>query len=55
MNHTDIVIKEWQHLEILLNREDSHSVVLTGHDLTIPDVVAVSRFASPPIFSNYMA
>jgi glycerol-3-phosphate responsive antiterminator len=54
MNHTDIVIKEWQHLDSLVNGEDSHSVVLTGHALTIPDIVAVSRFASPLIIPSYM-
>ena len=54
MDHTDIVIREWQRLETLVNRKGSHSVVLTGHALTIPDVVAVSRFASPLIVSSYL-
>ncbi|KAI1138394.1 phenylalanine and histidine ammonia-lyase [Hypoxylon sp. FL0543] len=43
MNHTDIVVKEWQLLDTLINGKDVQSVGLTGHALTIPDVVAVSR------------
>ncbi|CRG87519.1 Phenylalanine ammonia-lyase [Talaromyces islandicus] len=44
MNHTDIVLREWESLESLICRKDSATVVLTGNTLTIPDVIAVARY-----------
>ncbi|XDG03465.1 hypothetical protein ABKA04_003080 [Annulohypoxylon sp. FPYF3050] len=43
MDHTGIVIKEWQHFDALVDGNNSHSVILTGNALSLPDVVAVSR------------
>ncbi|KAI1086997.1 phenylalanine and histidine ammonia-lyase [Rostrohypoxylon terebratum] len=52
MDHTSIVIKEWQHFDALVNGKNSHSVILTGNALTLPDVVAVSRHNTPACISS---
>ncbi|QKX55461.1 uncharacterized protein TRUGW13939_02554 [Talaromyces rugulosus] len=44
MDHSDIVLQEWESLEALLCGTDSATVVLTGHTLRIPDVIAVARY-----------
>ncbi|KAI0901035.1 phenylalanine and histidine ammonia-lyase [Annulohypoxylon nitens] len=51
MDHTGIVIKEWQHFDALVNGNNSHSVILTGNALSLPDVVAVSRHNTPACIS----
>ncbi|TLD18144.1 hypothetical protein PspLS_10390 [Pyricularia sp. CBS 133598] len=49
MNHTEIVLKEWRHLEAVVNERnrDHPSIVLTGCDLSIADILAVSRYNAP--------
>jgi hypothetical protein len=49
MNHSDIVLREWELLEALICGKNSAKVVLTGRTLSIPDVVAVARFVGPTI------
>ena len=44
MNHSDIVLREWECLETLICGKNSAKVVLTGRTLSIPDVIAVARF-----------
>lgn len=45
MFHTQIVLDEWQRLDTIINVEagEPHQTVLTGHDLFVADVIAVSR------------
>ncbi|KAF2676488.1 phenylalanine ammonia-lyase [Lentithecium fluviatile CBS 122367] len=43
MNHTEIVLDEWHHLTALLSGEHSDPILLTGKDLTIPQIVSVAR------------
>ncbi|KAK6005952.1 hypothetical protein QM012_006362 [Aureobasidium pullulans] len=43
MNHTQLVQQEWELLDAIVQGEPSNSIVLTGHDLTIPQVVAIAR------------
>jgi hypothetical protein len=51
MEHSDIVLREWESLEALLCGTDSTTVVLSGHTLRIPDVIAVSRFVADHVSS----
>lgn len=51
MNHSDIVLREWESLEALICGTDSAIVVLTGHTLRIPDVIAVARFVADRLLS----
>ncbi|KAI0010203.1 phenylalanine and histidine ammonia-lyase [Xylariaceae sp. FL0662B] len=44
MNHTEVILKEWQLLDTLINEKDSNPILLTGHTLTIPQVVSVARY-----------
>lgn len=44
MNHSDIVLREWECLEALICGKNSAKVVLTGRTLSIPDVIAVARY-----------
>ncbi|KAJ5663654.1 hypothetical protein N7507_004385 [Penicillium longicatenatum] len=44
MNHSDIVLREWELLEALICGKNSAKVILTGRTLSIPDVVAVARY-----------
>jgi hypothetical protein len=43
VSHTEIILDVWQHLDAIVSGEDSKPIALTGHNLTIPDVVAISR------------
>ncbi|KAI1097217.1 L-Aspartase-like protein [Jackrogersella minutella] len=43
MNHTELILKEWQLLDTLVDRKHSEPIVLTGRTLTIPDIIYVSR------------
>lgn len=44
-SHTEIILDVWQHLDALVSVEDSKPITLTGHKLTIPDIVAIARWA----------
>lgn len=45
MNHTEIVLKEWRRLEDAVNQsiENAASILLTGCNLSVADILAVSR------------
>ncbi|KAI6262735.1 hypothetical protein MCOR14_005536 [Pyricularia oryzae] len=49
MNHTEIALKEWRHLEAVVNERnrDHPSIVLTGYNLSVADILAVSRYNVP--------
>lgn len=51
MNHTEIALKEWRHLEAVVNERnrDHPSIVLTGYNLSVADILAVSRFSDDSI------
>ncbi|KAI2631207.1 phenylalanine and histidine ammonia-lyase [Xylaria nigripes] len=51
MNHTDIVLSMWQRLDELICRENLKPIVLTGRNLSIPDVVYISRHHGKPEIS----
>ncbi|PHH64515.1 hypothetical protein CDD81_4294 [Ophiocordyceps australis] len=44
MNHSDIILRQWESLEALICAKDSATVLLTGRTLSIPDVIAVARY-----------
>lgn len=44
MSHSDIILREWELLEALVSGKYPAKVVLTGHTLSIPDIIAVARF-----------
>ncbi|KAI1433150.1 phenylalanine and histidine ammonia-lyase [Xylaria sp. CBS 124048] len=43
MHHTDIVLSIWHRLRALDSGESSRPIVLTGRDLSIPDLVHIAR------------
>ncbi|KAI1085590.1 phenylalanine and histidine ammonia-lyase [Whalleya microplaca] len=43
MNHSEVVLREWQLLEDLIKEKDSNPISLTGHTLTIPQIISVAR------------
>ncbi|TLD03937.1 hypothetical protein PgNI_11305 [Pyricularia grisea] len=49
MNHTEIVLKEWRRLEDAVNQsiENAASILLTGCNLSVADILAVSRYNAP--------
>ncbi|TLS26932.1 hypothetical protein PpBr36_04848 [Pyricularia pennisetigena] len=48
MNHTEIVLDEWRHLEAVVDEKNrNHPIVLTGCNLSVADILAVSRYNSP--------
>ncbi|KAI0544051.1 phenylalanine and histidine ammonia-lyase [Xylaria curta] len=44
VSHTEIILGVWQHLDALVSVEDTKPIVLTGHKLTILDIVAIARY-----------
>ncbi|TRX98037.1 hypothetical protein FHL15_001247 [Xylaria flabelliformis] len=43
-SHTEIILGVWRHLDALVSVEDTKPIILTGHKLTIPDIVAIARY-----------
>ncbi|KAI0855800.1 phenylalanine and histidine ammonia-lyase [Xylaria cubensis] len=52
VSHTEIVLGVWQHLDALISVEDTKPIILTGHKLTIPDIVAIARYHAVTEVSN---
>ncbi|KAI0399658.1 phenylalanine and histidine ammonia-lyase [Xylaria palmicola] len=44
LSHTELILKAWQRLDTLVSADSSKPVALSGRDLSIPDVVAISRY-----------
>ncbi|KAI0197070.1 phenylalanine ammonia-lyase [Xylaria flabelliformis] len=51
VSHTEIILDVWRHLDNILSAGGTKPIILTGHDLTIADVVLIARYNLSPDIS----